>query len=164
MARQGEVFGSMQSWLTNRGLPVAFVWVRERGSVYGEHTHLALHLPPELREDLYRHLLRAGRFQPEDDRGHTAIKITPETRPGMSRPAEWAGLMRYFAKTLSPLARFGGELVMPALGIDGRGRRPCAIGGKRSGVSRSIDRKAREAAGWQERVTLPELYAVLDRP
>lgn len=34
-------------WLTreNRGLPVAYIWVREMVKLQGEHLHLALHLP-----------------------------------------------------------------------------------------------------------------------
>jgi hypothetical protein len=160
MARQGKVLGSMSSWLDYHQQPVAFAWVREIGG-FGPHTHVLAHVAPELRDDLHRHLLRAGRFNPVAE-GTAAIQITPANRPCMTSAKEVGGLLRYLGKHMSPLARHKGDLVLPALGIDDRGRDPCAIEGKRSGMSRNIDRAAREAAGWRELTDLVELRDVLD--
>ncbi|MGK7871505.1 hypothetical protein [Falsiroseomonas sp. E2-1-a20] len=159
MAFQGRTFDSMKSWLHRYGQFIAFAWLREDGR-YGRHTHMALHLDPALRDDLHQHILKAGRFNADP----AGIVITPDDRPCMATAFQRSGLLRYFLKQTSPIARFDGRLVMLALGVDNQGRGPCTTEGKRSGVSHSIGRATRAAAGWRELVTLPELHAVLHPP
>lgn len=161
MARQAEVFRAMSDWLNYRDQPVVFAWVREVGG-FGPHTHVLLHLDPQLRDAFHSHLLRAGRFNHQVAGGTAAICITPNTRPCMTGPAEVGGLLRYLGKHLSSAAQIDGASVMAALGIDDRGRGLCPILGKRSGMSGSIGPAARQAAGWRERSSLYELLAVLD--
>jgi hypothetical protein len=168
MEHQGRVFESLKRWLARQGQHDAGFWVREWGRDKEEHTHLVLHLAPRLRDDLRQHLLQAGGFQAQPDDGNEPILITPDPRDRCSRGRrsmtnsnQRGGLLRYLLKHVSPLAYLDGERVMPALGIDSRGRKPCTIVGKRSGVSHSIGRSARAAAGWHELVTVPEMRAVL---
>jgi hypothetical protein len=159
-ARQGELIGAMTSWLNRQQGATALAYNREIGG-FGPHTHILVHVRPELRDALHRHLIRAGRFKltvPDT----TAICIRPSNRACMIGSKEVGGVLRYFGKHLSPTARHKGDLVMQILGIDDRGRGPCTISGKRSGMSRNIDRAARKAAGWRELRELDELRAVLD--
>lgn len=40
----------VRKWLTRRGLPPCYFWVREKSDIAGEHWHLALHLPKSKRK------------------------------------------------------------------------------------------------------------------
>jgi hypothetical protein len=161
MRHQGRLLAALGKWLRRRGQPVAYAWVREWGVKYGHHTHLVLHLDPELRQDLYAFLLEAGRFTEHDSQGRAAIRITPDKAPCIRGRRALAGITRYLLKTLSPRAYQAGENVMGVLEVDDRGKAPCTIAGRRSGVSHTIGLKVRQAAGWRERTTLAELRAEL---
>lgn len=39
-----------RKWLTRRDLPAVYIWVRETAQPVGEHWHLGLHLPSDLRQ------------------------------------------------------------------------------------------------------------------
>lgn len=161
---QGRILKAIKRWLRQRALPEHFLWVREAAS-YGQHSHILIRFPPEHRlalADLIRHVgklhdtpnNRAVVIRPEWDRQTDK----PDTR-GMHSPAQRCGVMLDLIKTMAPRAQHDGKPLMPAIGV--RHRAPCVIHGKRSGVSSSLDRSARAAAGWQEFHTPAELHAAL---
>lgn len=155
-ALQGRILRRIRDWLRSQDLPAHFLWVREIGPRYGQqHTHIILPLPKDRRDELNNLIRRTGRLH--DTPGNRAVVI----RAGMPSRASRAGVLMDFLKTMSPKARLHGVPIMPVLGIDNRGQKPCTIFGKRSGTSESLNRKARAAAGWRELETLPELRSVL---
>jgi hypothetical protein len=149
-AHQSDLFDKMSRWLTRHGIPVAFAWVRENGPEKGEHTHTLLHLPQPMWGAFKRFMLKAGNFTVADASGE-AIRISGG-RFGMYADTMRAGVARYILKSLSPTT-------CEALGI--RHKPTLPVGIKRAGVSFSIGPQARQAAGWQELRSLPELHAHL---
>jgi hypothetical protein len=161
---QGRILKALKRWLKQQALPEHFLWVREAAS-YGQHSHVLLRFPPEHRATLNRLIRQVGKLH--DTPNNRAVVITPEwdrqtgkpDTQGMHTRARRSGVLLDLLKTMSPRARYGGEALMPAIGVDHRA--PCVIHGKRSGMSASLDRAARAAAGWQELITPAELHAAL---
>jgi hypothetical protein len=71
----------------------------------------------------------------------------------------WAGETCYISKALSPHARLDGVNIMQALSLKHERSEP--MRGLRAGLSRSLNRAARQRAGWKERNTLAELRLIL---
>jgi hypothetical protein len=170
LALQGRILRAVRRWLRAKGQPACYLWVRELGPRYSmAHTHALVPLLPELRGELAELIYRVGRLR--DAPNARAVKITPETarwsktgepdNRGLHTHAQRVGVLRDFLKTISPKARDNGEQVMPALGVDNRGQKPCTILGKRSGTSEDIAAAARRRAGWRELVTLRDLRSAL---
>jgi hypothetical protein len=164
-------------WLQRREYPVAFAWVNEVGVEYGEHTHIALHLPHPRR---LKGTLSFGHLMGElalfirktehlidgtDKRGKAwpAVEVKGGSF-GMRTARMRSGVIRYWAKSLSDHdmvnTGFGTESKASLLGIR---TKPNAsmIENKRCGVSTTIGPKVRQAAGWTELTSLEDFHARL---
>lgn len=160
LALQGRVLHAVKRWLREKQLPAHYLWCREIGPRYGmAHTHILVPLSPDLAPALADLIYRVGRLH--DVPGNRAVVIRTNGSRGINTPASRAGVLRDFLKTMSPKAKQANSPIMPALGVDNRGQKPCTIFGKRTGTSESLSQKARANAGWRELTSLPALRAAL---
>ena len=122
---QQEIFERLKNWLRYRGLPARWAWVAEQpGLAPSIHSHWVVHVPKEHRAD-FEAWLRTQGFEGDD----TAVKVKPAYNG--------SGWMKYMLKGMAPTdyQRFFNT-----------SKRPAAQGlieGKRCGLSRDIDQKAR---------------------
>jgi hypothetical protein len=145
---QGALMLRFGQWLKRRGVTLRYVWVRERVSGRGLHSHALLSLPPALKEEAKAFLTASGGFVDTTRTKGVWVEC------GARTPAAWAGSLRYFAKGLDHRDFVYGscgstENLGVLLGVDHRGSQgviPC----KRSGTSENLGPKARSRAGWRE--------------
>ena len=145
---QGALMLRLAQWLKRRGVTLRCVWVRERVSGRGLHTHLMLSLPLTLKDEAQAFLTASGGFVDTPRSKGVWIEC------GACTAAAWAGSLRYFAKGLDHRDFVYGscgstENLGVLLGVDHRGSQgviPC----KRSGTSENLGPKARSRAGWRE--------------
>jgi hypothetical protein len=122
-----------RDWLHRHGYPAAYLWVREGAS--GDHAHILLHLPPGLRLGLsLQWTARASGAQYVVG----AVKTVPIR--GAGDPAGSC-----YAQNLERVVDYVMKGAVPAVAaqLDIRRRAQGRLYGKRCGVSRSLDRKAR---------------------
>lgn len=155
---QGRIINRCTNWLTDRGIPIRYAWVRENGISKKEHLHWLLHLPVRHWRDFREFLSRIGGCFTISGRTEVPFKMEGG-QWGMWVPTMWAGALIYTLKSMSPRARLGSTPIMDALGIDQKPSLP--LRGLRAGLSHSINSTARKISGWHELATLPELRAVL---
>ena len=162
----------LHHWLTRHHIPVAFIWVREKGLRKGVHTHLHLHLPreqgsfkpaPEWMSRLGRFLTESGRFQLQPGRADFPVVVKASWTEEAS-----CKLLRYLGKNLDPTSRAleAGRMV-PIAGACGiRPELSLPVPGKLCGASKSIGPSARRKVGWREMTSLTELrrYLPLSKP
>lgn len=164
---QPDDVGRWVSWLTNkirifcerdRGFGYFAIWVRENyDGDAREHLHLLIYVPNRHRSELEEALRR---WLPGDPR---AVKLTePEydrkRRDRLGRSINKA--LTYLLKQMSPQARYA----LQARGLDVRRERHCrktgapvaAVLGKRCGISRSLNAKARRALWPQPKHPRPQ--------
>lgn len=48
VAATGRFVGMARDWVRSHGHPMPWVWVQERGRIFGQHAHILLHVPAEL--------------------------------------------------------------------------------------------------------------------
>jgi hypothetical protein len=139
---QDDFQTKMERWLERRGVPVAFVWVREmhekkKGGSW-PHTHYLVHIPlgcwEELSEPLRLFLHNAGGFTHRDG---VDIEQTYDA-PGARIPALRKGQLLYLGKGLAPADA-------EPLGIKAEPHAPLPC--KRVGWSETIGETARKGAG-----------------
>lgn len=164
-------------WLRRHRFPVAFAWVNEVGKAYGEHTHIALHLPhpAHIKPMTWGRLLGSlNQFirttehlvDGIDPRGKAWPAVVIEGGDyGMRTHKMRSGVIRYWAKSLSDHdmmnTGFGKESKASLLGIRTKAN-AAAITNRRYGVSTAtIGPKVRQAAGWIELTSLEDLHARL---
>lgn len=145
---QGALMLRLGQWLRRHGVTLRCVWVRERVSGRGLHSHLLLSLPSTLREEAQAFLTASGGFV------DTARSKGVWVECGAGTAAAWAGSLRYFAKGLDHRDFVYGpcgstENLGVLLGVDHRGSQGI-IHSKRSGISENLGPKARSKAGWRE--------------
>ncbi len=159
---QTRVFKALGRWLQSKGVPVAFLWVREVGRHKGCHTHLMVHLPHRLWGEAKALLCRVGGFDPAGE----GVLITGGDY-GMKVPPMRAGVLRYLCKGMDhrDFCYDGRDTmnIMDLLGIEHRGT-PLPVPIKRVGCSKTISAKARSRARWTELRSMPELHAALHPP
>lgn len=157
---QSQVFDCLGRYLQRRGIPVAFVWTRERARGMGAHTHGLLHLganPNAIKLGLKTYLDKKFSFTPRGVRIYAA-------KWGLGSGMQ-AGSLRYLLKGIDYMAfRYEGrelQNIAEALGIENR-RPQGRIMVKRTGCSRTVDAAARRQAGWRERRSLDDLRSEID--
>lgn len=178
--RMTRFLDKLGRWLDRHGIPVAYAYAHEVGSRYGEHTHLALHLPKAKRDVIqsYHALkaeLEAWIIETEDfatdktdwrGKPWPPVTITPD-KPhnfGTHTPKMRAGVFAYLLEGVDPsdvtYRGHGAEQRAAAMGV-----RPKLNAGlvlcKRSGASRSLGHAARRKAGWREVTDLEAIYGRL---
>ena len=146
----------MRAWLKARGVPVVFLFVRERVVGRGAHTHFMVHLPKERWTELKTDMelnLRAFCAR----RGYTderTVKITGDAfkTPGMIHKSQRLGVLAYLAKAMNPSEMIeigtGRKLLAEVLGIDTQPQAsvPCM----RVGWSANLNEIVRKAAGYRD--------------
>lgn len=159
-ALQGRVFDFLGRYLKRRGIPVAFVWTRERARGMGPHTHCLLHLGPNPTAITFRLKAYLDRKFSFATRGVWIDAADTGLGSGMQ-----AGALRYALKGVDHAAfRYVGlerENIAGALGLRDRGPQGI-IKIKRAGCSRTIDAATRRRAGWREWRSLDDLRSALD--
>lgn len=163
LAHQGKLFEAMGRWKQRRGIPEAHIWMREIGPNNGHHTHLLVHLPADQVRDFIRFMMEAGRFR-EVVPGLLPVFVTGgrnASTTGAVSIAQQRGLLFYLAKSLSPTAKSEGRNVAQALGIRTKAN-VSDVCGKPCGTHRSIGRKARQDADWNDFTSLSALRAALE--
>jgi hypothetical protein len=135
----GRFLKLIQDALRRRGKATAYVWVQEGGTVVGQHVHLVLHVPAELRHWFARRqagwLKRCGAERLNgcvDTRavGHSYGAAFGDDAARTSYDTNLAVLLDYVLKDADAKAR-------AALGIQRLGQFG-AVSGKRIGVSQNI--------------------------
>lgn len=181
----------LNRWLARKGSPGAYVWVNEVGKDYGEHTHLFLHLPhpsklatgnttvrqaafDKLKDDLVafiyeteglKNYAKGPVFRSKAVAINVGRSLQPGVKPfGLRTPSRRAGVLRYFAKGLSPTEKiktgFGCVPLAKHLRIDLKAsKRPFT--NRRYGTSNSIGPKAQREAGFPQISSVEEVYAAL---
>lgn len=147
---QTDLLDKLSRWMGRRGLIPTYAWVRESGPVKGPHLHLLLPVPKPMWSALKLYLLRIGGFTPYGAGGE-AVRLSGGAF-GTYTPRMRAGLACYVLKSLSPAD-------CTALGIRHEATEPVPL--KRCGVSTNIATQARQAAGWVELRSIPEMYTRL---
>jgi hypothetical protein len=147
---EDDVFHSLQTFLGERNLPLAYIYAMENLEVggWGPHTHMLLHLPADqlkaLMKKLQHRLMKAGGFGEEN-----AVHIQA------SDPANQEGGLRYICKGASPFdivtyrgkPTYLGDLPSFQHPLEPQGRVPRR---KRAGTSHLLGKKARRLVGWKE--------------
>jgi hypothetical protein len=103
-------------WLTDRNVPITFVWVLEQAVGTGLHAHILIHVPPALAKDFgYRArsrwlslcgiepkqgVIRTERVGP---RGFELVTATSKDRQSYLNQLQ--GVLRYMTKAIDPDAR-----------------------------------------------------------
>ena len=146
-ALQGRLFHRLGKWLKRRGVAFRATWVRERSRGKGLHSHVLLHLPPQLEEHVKEFLCRSGPFH--DDASGRGVDL--QVRKGT--PDQTFGALKYFLKGMDHrdfvYTDDGTANLGDFLGIQHRGDQGI-ISVKRQGCTQSISRQARREAGWAE--------------
>jgi hypothetical protein len=155
---QNRLFAKMNRWMRSRGLPQHFGWTREGGKRKGDHIHLVVHISCQYWKAFYNFMIRAADFDLAAPRTDEPL-IMKGGQFGMWVPQMWAGVACYITKSMAPHARLDGVNIMQALGLDHERSEP--MRGLRAGLSRSLNRAARQRAGWKDRTTLAELQPIL---
>lgn len=166
MEWQGRLLDKMSRWLRRNDTKVSFLWVREMGRINGPHLHLLLHLPVELWAPFKQFMLTTGDFDPTPNVTGEAIKLEGGAFGTKSHRMR-AGCLRYLLKSIdphltarSPAADGGTGRLADLLGIRTDADR-IGIAGKRCGVSYSIGATMRQAFGWRELQTVPQMRTYL---
>lgn len=126
-------------WLADRGLPRAYVWVRENDG--GDHVHILIHVPSRFARDFSRRqrgwLLTLGA-----ERRSGVIKTDAVARDYAAADASPA----YYRQNLDVVIRYllKGASERAAGFTDHRRRGTGLIQGQRAGVSHDLGKRARE--------------------
>lgn len=155
---QNRFFSKLNRWMRSRGLPQHFGWARECGKRKGDHLHLLVHVPCHHWKAFYGFVIHAADFDLAAPRTDEPL-IMRGGSFGTWKATMWAGLARYLTKSISPHAQLDGVNIVQALGLTHERSEP--MRGLRAGLSRSLNRAARQRARWRERTTLLELRAIL---
>ena len=138
----------LSKWCARRGFPLTMIWVREIGKNGGRHTHVLMHAPPWLMEDvqfeteLKQELERA--LEPEGGTTHEkAIKVQFAPTPEGKLRYMLKGMQRRDADQLDiRRASFQGELEGKRVGwtenIGERARRRFEASSSRAGEEEGV--------------------------
>lgn len=161
-AMQTRLLDRVTRFLRRHAISTSYIWVRERVSGQGLHTHVLLHLGPipgriaaKLKPFIHESLILAP--------GGACITCPPY---GAGSARMRVGLLKYLLKGLDPAAfkflGWGGEKlnVGEELGIEDYGPQG-RISAKRCGFSQNLGPSERTRAGWKERRDLAALRLVL---
>ena len=146
----------MKRFLKAHGVPVAFLFVRERVVGRGAHAHFMVHLPwrrwTKLKTDMELNLRAfCARRGYTDER---TVKITGDAfkTPGMIHKSQRLGVLAYLAKGMSPSEMIetgtGRVLLAELLDIDPQPQ--ASVPGNRVGWSANLNEIVRKAAGYRD--------------
>lgn len=136
----------LRKWVKNRGVDWSAIWVREytggKNEHYGEHWHIALHLPHQLESDLAAQVaLWTEERLGEPSGKKTCIACSVDRAWYISRCNKYAG--QYLGKA-TPKTRYRhGKKVPNELRLNERSSGEGPIQGKRYGISKHIGATAR---------------------
>jgi hypothetical protein len=149
LVRQSQLLISCAAWMRYRRIQIRYVWSREINTSRDPQTNLFVHVPPTYREEFRAFLDKIAGFSCiwDKDRADT--------------PAQQAAVLRRMCGTISPTEHIGGVGLADGLGIKPL-LKSLPVFGKRCGCHRSVDRKARREAAWNELTALPALHAALE--
>jgi hypothetical protein len=141
-----------RDWLRRHDHPAAYLWVRE--GVSGDHAHILLHLPPGLRLSLSLQWTARASGAPYVVGAAKTLPIRGADDPAGTR----------YAQNLERVVNYVMKGAVPAVAaqLDIRRRAQGRLYGKRCGVSRSLDRRARR--GGNAPSGCRESSAARDRP
>lgn len=145
VAATGKLMKLMRDGASRHGETLAYVWVREKGPVVGEHVHVLFHLPaalgPWFRRNKAGWLNRCGAGRVGQGskttriHGYSAQTGRPDVTSVDLYLANLKVVVDYVLKHCSPD-------VQHVLGIVSKGS--CSIVGKRVSISQNLHRKARQ--------------------
>lgn len=122
-----DILARTRKWLQYRRLPVAYVYVIEKGKTKGIHTHILLHIPAHYQREYKKALRRWLPFE----WNKTTVNVKPIKHPqygDLSPLHTLYGTLRYICKGINPAE--------PILGI--KPRNQGRISGQRWGISESL--------------------------
>jgi hypothetical protein len=166
IVRQGRLFERMSRWLERNGIPVSYAWTREVSRTRIPHSHILLHLPFKHWTEFRAFMVESGGFR-DGVKPFDPVYLEGGEYGTYSLPMR-AGKLKYLLKGMNTTETFrdatNGRTVnlMDALRVDNRDEERMPLAGKRTGVSRTLDRLARAVAGWQELLTVKELHRALN--
>ncbi|GEO17402.1 hypothetical protein [Microvirga aerophila] len=141
----------MRKWLLERGLPLAWVWVLERGNTYGLHSHIHVAVPKQHRRDFMQWAKKCVSHIPGRPLVNTEISKTVrfDCRSDRDVAGQW-WRFPYYAKGVDPAVGFrdaDDKHIWRLLNeVAGLTLKPQGlVKTKRAGVSRALDAKARRA-------------------
>lgn len=140
---QGRFLKYIRDWLACHGCEFAYVWIMERGSRLGLHSHMLLHIPPQLMPRMralqQRWLKHSGvprRKNGVDSRsiGHSSLAAFAQGEGKKAYDANLQALENYVLKAAGAAAR-------SKFNITG-GTQYSPVVGKRAGTSRNLGKSA----------------------
>ena len=148
------VIDAFYQFLYRNGIPAIYFWVRENGRRYGEHTHLAFHIPKYLRGKVRTVVCEAIKRlggSPRKTGVRGIVKLSRDHFVSQRPVATTYPLIEYLLKGTDKetAAKFG---LISNLGKAGQ------VAGKRIGQSKEIRRIAKEASERHEKAA----QAILD--
>lgn len=152
-------------WMTERDLPWVAIWAREASTAEGEHLHLALHLPPDLRDPFADQLADWwGVPRAEAGPGTAAVSEGGLWHLACRRPRGGGAalLAAYLAKAEQRTRRRYGRAIANENRLTDRHGGSGEIAGKRFGISHALGPAAQRQAGF-EPPALPRLKALCAR-
>lgn len=142
----------LRKWIVHRGIPWACIWAREytggKNDHYGEHWHIAFHLPPRHHDDLAAQVaIWTGEAIGASDGKAKCIARSTNGVWYINRRKENAG--EYLGKaTPKTLIKYGKRIPNELRTTRHHGGEG-PIQGKRFGISRPIGDTAQRLKGWQ---------------
>lgn len=139
-----EFLKSARQWIERKGKQTSYIWVLENrgdGEGHGIHAHILIHVPPELATRFHQLKPRWARKAGLDmgKQGVLNRTVVPTLEAAK-------GKLRYMSKDLDPRHLPIFQDVTGRVHLDDRGKpSDQPIYGKKCGVSRNIDAKARMA-------------------
>lgn len=155
-AEQRRFVRRMEAFLEAHGVPIAYLFVRERVVGRGAHAHFMVHLPwqrwTELKPDLEQHLQGACAKWGYTDKRTVMITGDAFKTPGMIHQSQRLGVLAYLAKGINPSEVIetgtGQVLLAKLLDIDTQPQAsmPCM----RVGWSANLNEAVRKAVGYRD--------------
>jgi hypothetical protein len=146
----------MEAFLEAHGIPIAYLYVRERVNGRGAHAHFMVHLPEkrwtDLKPELELRLQGACAKWGYTDKRTVMITGDRWHTLGMIKESQRLGALAYLAKAMSPSevteTGTGRRLLAELLDIDPQSQAsmPC----KRVGWSKNLNEAVRKAAGYRD--------------
>lgn len=140
----GWLMKRMSDGCRRRGLAMSYVWVREVGSVVGEHVHILLHLPPSLGTWFARR--KAGWLKQLGAKRRRGVSVTRSIRGAPLREGVSVASPELLRENIGALTSYVlkhcSDDVQRHLGIVSAGDN--LLVGKRVSISQNLHRKARE--------------------
>ena len=142
----GEFLKSARQWVERKREQTAYLWVLENrgdGEGHGVHAHVQIHVPPALAKRFHQLKARWARKAGLDMTVAGVIKRKPLATPEAAK-----GKLQYMSKDLDPRHWDLFTDISGRVHLDDRSKpSDQPIYGKKCGVSRNIDAKARKKIG-----------------